>query len=170
MQWPPSTPTVSQTQAVWLVWCQWFCSGRKLPAGFRYMTVRGEGKLERRKGCKTFCAQLLLLPSRSSASFRHTWVFLTAEEARIYLAISIWKWDDLLPVAFCWLLRCESCLKRRDVLLSVVWCVFDIECSAIQLLAVEFCTAPGLVAQVVFGLGPGPGLVQLVAVSTYRAL
>jgi hypothetical protein len=69
---------------IWLIY-----TGRKISASLSYVTVRGEGKLERTRSSKTPHALSLPLPPRTLASWPPTCVFVTVNEARRYLTTSI---------------------------------------------------------------------------------
>jgi hypothetical protein len=66
-------------------------TGRKISASLSYVTVRGEGKMERSRGSKTSYALSLPLLPRTSAGWPTMCVFVTVSEARRYLATSIIK-------------------------------------------------------------------------------
>jgi hypothetical protein len=64
-------------------------TGHKISASLSYVTVRGVGRWKGQGGAKTPYALWLPLPPRTSTGWPPTCVFVTVNEARIYLAISI---------------------------------------------------------------------------------
>jgi hypothetical protein len=64
-------------------------TGRKISATLSYVTVGGEGKMERARGSNTPYALSFPLPLRTSAGWPTMCVFVTVNEARRYLATSI---------------------------------------------------------------------------------
>jgi hypothetical protein len=69
------------------------CTGRKISARLTYITVTGEGKMERARGEQDaiFAVASLLLP-RTSSAWPLTCVFVTVNEAQRYLATSLIRW------------------------------------------------------------------------------
>jgi hypothetical protein len=69
-----------------------FYTGRRIFQSLRYFILRGVVMIESGRGKKTSFAQLLPVSVRTSTSWPQTFVFLTDNEARTYLASDILSW------------------------------------------------------------------------------
>jgi hypothetical protein len=76
-------------------------SGHKVSVSLSYVTVRGEGKMERARGSKTPYMLLLLLPPHISVGWPPMCVFVTVNVAQRYLATSIVLLERRIIIKIC---------------------------------------------------------------------